>query len=284
MSTQESGKILMLTGDGAKVQQTLSCPSFDIVAISMRSPVKATANEDSALAMPYGDNAVVVAVADGAGGLPAGQRASNTAIAALRDSLAKATREDVMLRTAVLNGIEAANEAVMALSNGSATTLTVVGIDESFARSFHVGDSSALLIGQRGKLRFQTIAHSPTGFALEAGFLEESEALFHCERHIVSNFIGNSEMRIDVGASFRFAKFDTLVLASDGLTDNIRVDEIIEAVRKGPINKALARLTRAAQQRMLGADAGQPCKPDDFTVLLIRRRRNVTRGTPATDD
>ena len=67
------------------------------------TPAKITANEDSALAMTYGTDAVVVAVADGAGGLPAGQRASNTAVAALRNALEQAAREKVLLRTAILN-------------------------------------------------------------------------------------------------------------------------------------------------------------------------------------
>jgi len=284
MNSPQSMQPLVLTGDELNILARLESPAFEIVAFSDRSPAKITANEDSALAMTYGTDAVVVAVADGAGGLPAGQRASNTAIAALRNALEQAAREKVLLRTAILNGIEAANAAVMALSNGSATTLTVVGADEDSARSFHVGDSSALLIGQRGKLKFQTIAHSPTGFAVEAGFLEETEALFHSERHVVSNFLGDSEMRIDVGASTRFAQFDTLVVASDGLTDNVRVDEITEAVRKGPITSALQRLTLEARQRMLGADSGQPCKPDDLTVLLMRRRRPAKKKASEAAD
>ena len=284
MNSPQSMQPLVLTGDELNILARLESPAFEIVAFSDRSPAKITANEDSALAMTYGTDAVVVAVADGAGGLPAGQRASNTAVAALRNALEQAAREKVLLRTAILNGIEAANAAVMALSNGSATTLTVVGADEDSARSFHVGDSSALLIGQRGKLKFQTIAHSPTGFAVEAGFLEETEALFHSERHVVSNFLGDSEMRIDVGASTRFAQFDTMVVASDGLTDNVRVDEITEAVRKGPITKALQRLTLEARQRMLGADSGQPCKPDDLTVLLMRRRRPAKKKASEAAD
>jgi serine/threonine protein phosphatase PrpC len=284
MNSPQSMQPLVLTGDELNILARLESPAFEIVAFSDRSPAKITANEDSALAMTYGTDAVVVAVADGAGGLPAGQRASNTAVAALRNALEQAAREKVLLRTAILNGIEAANAAVMALSNGSATTLTVVGADEDSARSFHVGDSSALLIGQRGKLKFQTIAHSPTGFAVEAGFLEETEALFHSERHVVSNFLGDSEMRIDVGASTRFAQFDTLVVASDGLTDNVRVDEITKAVRKGPITSALQRLTLEARQRMLGADSGQPCKPDDLTVLLMRRRRPAKKKASEAAD
>ncbi len=271
--TEVDGGALVLTGGADPSRGSISCSHFHIVAFSDRSPAKTTANEDSALVMSYGDDSVILGVADGAGGLPAGQRASNTAITALRDSLRESAREGVLLRTAIINGIEVANEAVMALSNGSATTLTVVGADEDTARSYHVGDSAALLVGQRGRIKFQTIAHSPTGFAVEAGFLEESEALFHAERHVVSNFIGNNEMRIEVGAPVALAKCDTLLIASDGLTDNVRIDEIVEKIRKGPIGDALDQLAQIARARMLGVDSRQPSKPDDLTVLLMRRRR-----------
>ncbi len=264
---------LILNGEQERVRMRKAGPCFELVAFSSRSPAKVTPNEDSALAMDFGEDSIVLAVADGAGGLPAGQRASNTAIAALHASLRESSADGTMLRTAILNGIEAANRAVIALSNGSATTLTVVGADATAARCYQIGDSCAMLVGQRGRLKFQSIPHSPTGFAVEAGFLGESEALFHAERHVVSNFIGDSEMRIDIGAPVSFACFDTLILASDGLTDNVRNDEIVERIRKGPIDAALEQLTGVARERMLGHDQGQPSKPDDLTVLLMRHRR-----------
>jgi serine/threonine protein phosphatase PrpC len=139
-------------------------------------------------------------------------------------------------------------------------------------------------VGQRGRIKFQTIAHSPTGFAVEAGFLGESEALFHAERHVVSNFIGNNEMRIEVGAPVALAKCDTLLIASDGLTDNVRIDEIVEKIRKGPIGDALDQLAQVARARMLGVDSRQPSKPDDLTVLLMRRHReSPNRILPSPD-
>ena len=42
-----------------------------IVAYTARSPDKETENEDTVAAIPYGHDAVVLAVADGVGGLPA---------------------------------------------------------------------------------------------------------------------------------------------------------------------------------------------------------------------
>ncbi len=240
------------------------------VAFSRRDPYKQTENEDSVALLQYGAAAEVLVVADGAGGLPAGKRASLTAITTLRESLDAALADDKALRTAVLNGIDAANSAVLALGNGSATTMTVVTIEGRDARSYQVGDSEAIVVGQRGRIKSQTTAHSPTGFAVEAGFLDEREALHHEERHLVSNFIGTADMRIDVGATVGLAMRDTILVASDGLMDNLHVDEIIEIVRKGSLPAAADSLVSVADQRMLQAREGQPRKPDDLSFILYR--------------
>ncbi len=197
------------------------------IAYSCREPGKETENEDSVAIIPYGPGAAVLVVADGAGGLPAGKRASLTAVTTLAASLQSAIDKTMLLRTAILNGIEAANEAVLALANGSATTMTVVTIEGLVARSYQIGDSEAIIVGQRGRIRLQTTAHSPTGFAVEAGFLDERDALHHADRHLVSNFLGTTDMRIDVGATVKLNPRDTVIVASDGLMDNVHVDESV---------------------------------------------------------
>ena len=75
------------------------------------------------------------------------------------------------LRPAILDGIEAANAAVRAIGTGAATTLSLVEIQGRVVRAYQVGDSAILLAGQRGKLKYQTIAHSPIGYAVEAGLI-----------------------------------------------------------------------------------------------------------------
>ena len=79
------------------------------LAYTCRSPEKTTLNEDTVAIIPYGAGAVVLVVADGAGGLPAGRRASQTAVTSLIDSLRAAAGQTMLLRNAILNGIEAAN-------------------------------------------------------------------------------------------------------------------------------------------------------------------------------
>ncbi len=262
---------VVLDGAVAPDRQSFEVAGGRLVAYTRRSPMKETENEDTVAAIPWGPQAAVLVVADGAGGLPAGKRASSTAVDALAASLRTSLEQTRLLRTAVLDGIEAANTAVRDLSNGSATTLTVVTIEGRLARTYQVGDSEALVIGQRGLIRLQTTAHSPTGFAVEAGFLDERDALHHRDRHLVSNFIGTPDMSIDVGASAELKARDTVVLASDGVTDNLHLDELVEMTRKGSIDTAVDAVVAEVQRRMATAAQGEPSKPDDMSLIIFRK-------------
>jgi len=254
----------------------------EVHAYTCPAPNKETSNEDTVAVIPYGPAAAVLVVADGAGGLPAGKRASATAVASLAASLHSAMEETMLLRTAILNGIDAANSAVQAIGNGCATTLTVITIEGRTVRSYQVGDSEAIVVGQRGLIKLQTTPHSPTGFAVEAGFLDEKEALHHEDRHLVSNFLGTADMRIDVGAELRMQPRDTILLASDGLMDNVHLEEIIERVRKGPMADAAERVVSLAQRRMTGIAPAQPSKPDDLSLILFRK--SASKSPEVADD
>jgi serine/threonine protein phosphatase PrpC len=268
--------IVLLDGASGPDQCQTAAGGGEVVAYTCQSPDAQSENQDTVAIVPYGPQAAVLIVADGAGGLPAGKRASLTAVMALAESLQVAMAETMLLRTAILNGIEAANVAVQELGNGSATTLTIVTVEGNSVRAYQVGDSEAMVVGQRGLIKLQTTAHSPTGFAVEAGFLGQREALLHAERHLVSNFIGTTDMRIDVGAEVELRPRDTILLASDGLMDNVHVDEIVQRIRKGPLDEARMRVISLAERRMSGSAAGQPSKPDDLSLILFRKTAGHT--------
>jgi serine/threonine protein phosphatase PrpC len=264
-------ELLVLDGAVEPDQVEIDVAGGSAFALTIRDPEKETENEDTVAIIPYGPGACVLVVADGAGGLPAGKRASLTAVTTLAASLQSSMDRTLLLRTAILNGIEAANEAVLAIGNGSATTLTVITIEGLVARSYQIGDSEALVVGQRGVIRLQTTAHSPTGFAVEAGFLDHREALHHEERHLVSNFLGTSDMRIDVGAGVELRARDTVLVASDGLTDNVHLEETIELIRTGSLAESGAAVAALARKRMTSKESGQPSKPDDLSLILFRK-------------
>ena len=242
---------------------------------SCKSPEKETPNEDAACVMATGEHSAILAVADGVGGARAGQQASEVAI----ESLVKAVEASIALgagvREGILNGFEAANQAVLELGLGAATTLAVVELDGRSVRPYHVGDSLILVTGQRGKIKLQTISHSPVGYGVESGFIDEADAMYHEERHVVSNVIGSDEMRIDVGSAFELAPSDRLLLASDGLSDNLHNEEIVECIRKGPLKKVVRELEQHVLARMEGGNEQEPSKPDDLTFVVFRLNRAV---------
>ncbi len=237
---------------------------------TQRSPFKDSVNEDALALIPVDDNSAVLVVADGLGGLPAGEAASKMAIEVLSASVSAARGNEVSLRDAILNGIEQANAQIIASGGGSATTLAVVEIQGALIRSYHVGDSLILITGQRGKLKYQTVPHSPVGYGVEAGLLDEAEAVHHAERNIVSNVIGSAEMRIDIGPTLTLAPRDTLLLASDGAPDNLYISELIECVRAGPLRRVARTLAERCHQRMKQPQPGAPSHPDDLSFILYR--------------
>jgi PPM family protein phosphatase len=249
--------------------------SGNAAVFTTRSPQKETANEDVAALWPLGFTSGVLAVADGLGGHSGGERASRLAMEAVQSSLQEAAPaaqngEPVELRSAILNGLEAANQSVRQLGTGAATTMALVEIQDRTVRPYHVGDSAILVTGQRGKLKFQTIPHSPIGYAVEAGLMKEEDAIHHEARHVISNVIGSDQMRIEIGPPIEMAPRDTLLIASDGLFDNLLPDEIVEAVRSGPLEEAVGELVNIALKRMANEIGTAPSKPDDLTVIAYR--------------
>jgi serine/threonine protein phosphatase PrpC len=239
------------------------------------------ANEDGAALVALGPRRGVIAVADGLGGQPGGAAASENALRALVETLGGTDPGAESLRGPILDGMERADEAIRALGIGAATTLVVAEVDEGRLRSYHVGDSGMLLVGQRGRVKLQTVAHSPVGYGLEAGLLDEDEAFHHEDRHVVSNWVGSGHMRIEVGSARELALRDTLLLATDGLFDNLAVAEITDRIRTGPLDAVAAGLARRCRARMAGEEDG-PSKPDDLTFALFRpgaprRRKGAAR-------
>ena len=239
-------------------------------AFSERSPNKITPNEDAVAILPLDEETAVFAIADGCGGMRGGEVAASLSLRCLADSVALCRDNPQQLRTAILDGIELANHTVQDLKIGAACTIAVAEFHQGWIRTYHVGDSTILLATNRGRVRYQSICHSPVGFAVEAGFLEPNQAMHHEDRHLVSNVVGDPRMRIEMGPRIEMGVKDTLVIASDGLFDNLTVEEVVERIRKGRLAGSLHSLTADARSRMR-TDSDEPSKPDDLSVVCVRR-------------
>lgn len=266
-----------------------------VVEFSRHAPrkLRESENEDScaAIALPAGRGLLLVA--DGLGGHRGGRRASQL----LRSSLVTLGKNrpgeaghsvvisgvvpvpmpmaeppsDPDVRGAVLERIEKVNKRLLRGGLGSATTLSLAEVHRNRVRSYHAGDSELLVVTQRGKVKYSTVSHSPVGYAFESGLLTEEEALLHPDRHIVSNVVGSPLMSIEIGPWVSLTTQDTVLLATDGLFDNLMQSEIVDIIRKGPLAESVRELAEIAWQRMLSPMEDFPSKPDDLTILAYRR-------------
>lgn len=226
-------------------------------------------NEDGAL-VAVKDDKVLLAVADGVGGLPQGEKAARVALETLAEIFHKDGR--------IVDAFEQANQAVCALG-GPASTLVAALLDGDSLHTFNAGDSQALVVSGRGRLKAETMPHNVVGYGTEAGLIDEDDAQAHPERHVVTNALGDKVLRFELASWGKLAVRDTIVLASDGLFDNLSTSEVADIIRKSPLDKAACNLVDKTVAAMESGDEGT--KPDDLTVLVWRRGQLTPKMTKA---
>jgi serine/threonine protein phosphatase PrpC len=238
------------------------------VSVRLRVSPQRNHSEDALAVLPVADRGVVLAVADGVGGSPGGRDAALIVLESLRVAVAMKSEEN--LQRAIFAAIEAANFRLMEQGIGAGTTIAVAEIIDGTLRCYHVGDSEVVVVGQRGKVKGRLVPHSPAGFAIETGLITEDEAMHHEYRHILLNVIGAPTMRVEAAEPIELSRRDTVLLASDGLLDNLYMSEILEEARCGALASSADRLVSMAVERMESMDASLPSKPDDLSLILYR--------------
>ncbi len=262
---------------GESVTPTAFCAGgFDLSMFSTRSPAKSTVNEDAAGYAVTSDETHVLVVADGVGGSPSGEDAARFAVDQILARVEEASGRDTAVREQILRGLDEANLATLSLEVGAASTVVCATIRSGQLRCYHVGDSKAFVIGPQGQIRYETLSHSPTGYLIRAGLLDEDGARCHEGTHVVSNVVGSKLMTIEIGRKFELSARDTVLVATDGLTDNLSTKEIAEIVHKRSVADAALELAERTRARMSDTDASQSDElrksthPDDLTFILSR--------------
>ena len=141
------------------------------------------------------------------------------------------------------------------------TTATVAGVLGDTVFVAQVGDSRAYLV-RNGVGRQITKDQSLMQKLIEAGELTEEEAEQSERRNIILQALGpEATIKVDLTHQ-RVRRGDTLVLCSDGLSGQVRVDEIARIVNE---EKDLV----AACKRMIDR-ANEMGGPDNITVIVAR--------------
>ena len=249
----------------------------EVALFTHASPAPRHDNEDAVGVFEWEGETGVLVVADGLGGLPRGGDASQQMVESLGHPKIKESVDPVVAC------LESVNESLVSGHSGSGTTVSVVTIERRGIRSYHVGDSATMVIGRRGRIKFQTTPHSPVGIAEVNRELDEKAAMIHPNRHVINNIIGMPDMWVDIGRPIQLADLDTVILASDGLWDNLYRDEVAGLVSNRSLMECANGIFRMATDRMKREPSSEFGKPDDLSFILYRPHRRSTSATVQLD-
>jgi PPM family protein phosphatase len=203
-------------------------------------------NEDNYVVAPP-----LFAVADGMGGAQAGEVASQLAASALEagdsDGLEGTKRIDALIQEANRRIFDRASTDPTA--SGMGTTMTVALVEGMTVAIGHVGDSRAYLV--RGEHMEQlTEDHSLVNELMKSGKLSEEEAQIHPQRSVITRAVG-TDPDVDVdGFTIEAEEGDVFLICSDGLSDMVEDEEILELVHanREDLDKAVKALVAAANR------------------------------------
>ena len=277
MSSGNYSLPILFAGQNLDQPINFSIRDGEVALFTQASPTPSHENEDAVGVFDWTGKTEVLVVADGLGGLPRGGDASQQMVESLSKPKIKENVDPVVAC------LESVNASLVSGRCGSGTTVSVVTIERRGIRSYHVGDSATMVIGRRGRIKFQTTPHSPVGIAEVNRELDEKAAMIHPNRHVINNIVGMPDMWIDIARPIQVADLDTVILASDGLWDNLYRDEVAGLVGNRSLMECANRIFRMTTERMKREPNSEFGKPDDLSFILYRPRRQSTYASIKPD-
>jgi protein phosphatase len=227
-------------------------------AVSDRGLIR-SGNQDRVHAGPW-----LVAVADGMGGMAAGDLASTLTIEAL--AAVDVATPDEALTAALQAGVDSASDRIRAAvaedpaRRGMGTTLTALLLSEdgSLAALAHIGDSRAYLL-RDGALSQRTRDDTFVQMLVDEGVITAEQASNHPRRAVVTRAL-QGEPVVPTCTTFAPRAGDRWLLCTDGLSNVVTAETIAEVLAGHPEREACARRLVDLALRAGG--------PDNVTVVV----------------
>jgi len=233
---------------------------------------------------------LLAVLSDGIGGHRAGEIAAEIAVNCISQKVAGSDAHNPvgLLQQAIIEAsariYEEAQNSPERQGMGATCVAVLVLNNRLFAAS--VGDSRLYLI-REGQIRKLSTDHTWIQEALEAGVLEPSQAEGHPNAHVIRRYLGSPnppqvDIRLRLNDSetnaeaegnqgFTLLPGDHLLLCSDGLSDLVQDQEILEMIQAKPVNEAVSALIDLANER-----GGH----DNITIIVLQAPEKLAVREP----
>lgn len=227
-------------------------------------------NQDAYAVGEFSDEVVWAVVCDGMGGAAGGNIASALAVKVISDKINVSYREqmrDSSIKNMLDSALNAANVEVFDMAEskqelkGMGTTVVCVIVKDGQAYIAHAGDSRAYIL-KNGEISQITTDHSMVQDLLDRGKITSEQALNHPNKNIITRAVG-----VDENIEIDFDQIDldddtTLLLCTDGLSNYVSNEEILELTSDGKHYAFADRLVNKANENGGG---------DNITAVVISK-------------
>lgn len=210
-------------------------------------------NQDAFLAGELSQDVTFAVVCDGMGGANAGNVASEMAVKTVSEYIANSYRNNMstddiikMLKNAITSAnIEIFDKASSDNSLlGMGTTIVAAVVRQGNAVIANVGDSRIYLVDN--DLSQLTTDHSIVQSLIETGKITPEDAKVHPRKNVITRALGaEPEVVVDVD-EYNLSLGQTLLLCTDGLTNFVSEDDILNTFKENDISLVCEELVKLA--------------------------------------
>jgi PPM family protein phosphatase len=231
---------------------------------------------------------ILAVLSDGIGGHRAGEVAAEIAVERISTRVAESRlhHPTALLKDAVVEASEEIRKMARsdAARQGMGATCVAALIIGKRLFAVSVGDSRLYLM-RDGGIRKLSTDHTWIQEAIEAGIMQPEEANGHPNAHVIRRYLGSpkppevdhrlrladneTDMQAEDNQGMMLNPGDRILLCSDGLTDLVRDEEILEIFEQNPLDEAGQMLVDLANAR-----GGH----DNITLISVQMPQKVTAG------
>ncbi|MEN4041631.1 MAG: protein phosphatase 2C domain-containing protein [Anaerolineaceae bacterium] len=232
---------------------------------------------------------MLAVLSDGIGGHRAGEVAAEVAVERISEQVAHGhlSQPTTLLKEAVIQASEEINQLAQVDEErkGMGATCVAALIVGRRMYAVTVGDSRLYLM-RAGGIRQLSTDHTWIQEAIEAGILQPGDVNGHPNAHVIRRYLGSpkppqvdyrlrlsdreTDLQAEDNQGMSLQPGDRILLCSDGLTDLVNEDEILEHFQRLPLDEAAQALIDLANAR-----GGH----DNITLVAVEIPQKTTAHT-----